>query len=184
MARRRTIIKAISGTAHSITVTRSGRMRDSIHTATPSMRAPNTRLTVSIQAPARGSSCPADAPTTSSGTPMPIAIENSASPPRTTWPVWPMTVSAATSAGPTQVVTISADSAPMTATPAKLPPRWRLLISERRVCTKLGICTVYRPNIDSDIAMNSSANVTMIQGCWNSVCACWPAAANATPAAV
>ncbi len=49
---------------------------------------------------------------------MPRAITKSASPPRNIWPDWPITDSAATSAGPTQVVTISADSAPITTTPA------------------------------------------------------------------
>ena len=47
-----------------------------------------------------------------------------------------------------------------------------------------GICTVKNPNIDIAIATNSAANSRMIQGCWNNVWACWPAAAKATPAAV
>ena len=102
---------------HNAKLTFSGRMRDSIQTATPSISAPNTCFTVSIHAPARGRIWPAEAPTASSGTPMPIAIENSATPPRVISPDWPMTDSAATSAGPTQVVTISADNAPITTTP-------------------------------------------------------------------
>ncbi len=93
-------------------------MRESIHTATASINAPMDCLTVSIHAPARGSNWPAEAPTTSSGMPMPMAMENRATPPRAILPDWPITDSAATSAGPTQVVTISADSAPITTTPA------------------------------------------------------------------
>ncbi len=73
---------------------------------------------------------------------MPILMAKRAAPPRTICPVWPMTSSAATSAGPTQVVTMSADSAPMTATPPKVPADWRLLTSARRVWIAAGICTV------------------------------------------
>ncbi len=53
-----------------------------------------------------------------------------------------------------------------------------------RVWIAAGICTVYKPNIDSDIATNNAANSRMIHHCWNNVCACWPAAATATPATV
>ena len=94
-----------------------GTMRDSIHAATPRNSTPKRFLTVSIHAPARGSSFPAEAPTNSNGVPMPRLITNSAAPPRTTSPVWLMTVSAAISGGATQAETISADSAPMTPTP-------------------------------------------------------------------
>ena len=96
----------------------------------------------------------------------------------------PITTSAATSTGPTQVVTIRAESAPITATPLKEPARWRLLVCARRVCTNAGICTVYRPNIDSAIATKMAENSTMIQGCWNIACTWLPAAAVAAPAAV
>ena len=48
---------------------------------------------------------------------MPMLMTNSAAPPRTTSPVWLITVSAAMSGGATQAETMSADSAPMTPTP-------------------------------------------------------------------
>ena len=135
-------------------------MRASIQAATASIMTPKSFFTSSIHAPAFGRSLPAEAPTTSSGVPMPRLMAKSAAPPRTSWPVWLMTRSAATSAGPTQVVTMSADSAPMTATPPKVPALWRLLTSASRVCTAAGICTVNRPNMDSAIATKSAANRT------------------------
>ena len=98
-------------------------MRASIHAATASIITPKSFLTSSIHGPAFGRSLPAEAPTTSSGVPMPMLIAKSAAPPRAIWPVWLMTSSAPTSAGPTQVVTMSAESAPMTATPPKSPGR-------------------------------------------------------------
>ena len=122
-----------AGTAHSNNATRSGTRRASIHTATPSINTPNMFLTVSIQAPARGNKRPAEAPTTNNGAPMPSAMTNNAAPPRHMFPVWLMTISVAISGGATQAVTMSADNAPMTATPAKLPVRCRLLTSLRRV---------------------------------------------------
>ena len=102
-------------------------MRASIQAATASIMTPKSFLTRSIHGPALGSSFPAEAPTTSSGVPMPMLMANSAAPPRTICPVWLMTSSAPTSAGPTQVVTMSAESAPMTATPPKVPADCLLL---------------------------------------------------------
>ena len=97
-----------------------------------------------------------------------------------------MTANTATSAGATQVVTINADSAPMTATPPKVPADWRLESSESHVCAAVGICSVKRPNIASPRAMSTAAKSAMIQGCWNIACACWPCpkAAKAAPATV
>ena len=58
-------------------------------------------------------------------------------------PFYPSTLSsAATSAGPTQVVTMSADNAPMIATPPQVPADWRLLTLAMRVWIAAGICTV------------------------------------------
>ncbi len=92
-------------------------MRESIQAATANISAPNSLLTRSIQGPALGNNLPAEAPTISSGVPMPNPIANRAMPPRSMLPLWPMKSSAPTSAGATQVVTMSADNAPMTATP-------------------------------------------------------------------
>ena len=64
---------------------------------------------------------------------MPMLITNSASPPRTTSPVWLITVSAAISGGATQAETMSADSAPMTPTPTYVPPCCSLLLLDSRV---------------------------------------------------
>ena len=96
-------------------------MRESIQAATASIMTPKSFLTSSIHGPALGRSLPAEAPTISSGVPMPMLMAKSAAPPRTICPVWLMTSSAPTSAGPTQVVTMSAERAPMTATPPKVP---------------------------------------------------------------
>jgi hypothetical protein len=153
------------GTANNNSAQRAGTTRASIHAASTNISAPNRRLTLSIQAPARGIQRPAELPTTSSGAPIPRLIANRAAAPRTTSPVWPITISAATSTGPTQVVTIKADNMPITATPPKLPPRWRLLSCAMRVWMKPGICSVKTPNIDSAMATNSAANSMMIHGC-------------------
>ncbi len=48
---------------------------------------------------------------------MPIPMAKSAAPPLAMLPLWPMNTRAPTRAGATQVVTMSADSAPMIATP-------------------------------------------------------------------
>ncbi len=122
--------------AHKSSVQRSGTMRASIHAATASIMTPKSCLTVSIQAPALGRNLPAEAPTRSSGTPMPRLIAKSAAAPRTMSPLWPMTARVATSGGATQVVMMSADSAPITATPTKEPACWRLLSAARRVCMR------------------------------------------------
>ena len=74
----------------SVMVMAGGRMRSSIHTATPSSNTPKTPLTASIQEPARGSSLPAEVPITISGTPMPMLKANSAMPPSIASPVWLM----------------------------------------------------------------------------------------------
>ena len=79
---------------------------------------------------------------------------------------------------------MSAESAPMTATPPKLPADWRLLMLASRVCSIAGICSVNRPNIDSASATNNAANKLSTHHCWNSACTCLPAAAQAMPAAV
>ncbi len=115
---------------------------------------------------------------------MPRLIAKSASPPRSTSPLCPITASVATSAGATQVVTISAESAPITATPPKVPARCLLLASASRVWIAAGIWIVKRPNIESASTMKSSANTVTIHGCWNTACTCAPAAAAAMPASV
>jgi hypothetical protein len=91
---------------------------------------------------------------------MPSAMDNIATAPRTASPVFAMKVSAPMSTGATQADTISADSAPITATPKNVPARWLLLASLRRVWMKLGTSMVNSPNIDAASTMNSSANGT------------------------
>ena len=81
--------------------------------ATPRNITPKSDFTVSIQGPTLGSSEPAEAPTRSSGTPIPRPVAYSAAAPRAILPVWLITDSAAISAGATQAVTTSAESAPM-----------------------------------------------------------------------
>ena len=154
-----------AGAAHSSRVAAGGTTRVSIQAATPSIITPNSCLIVSIQGPALGNSLPAEAPTTSSGAPIPRLMANSAAAPRAMLPLWPITASVATSGGATQVVTISAESAPMTATPPKLPAVWRLLASLRRVWMAAGIWMVNTPIIDNASTTNSPANSTMIQVC-------------------
>ena len=119
-----------------------GTMRPSSQAATARNITPKRFLIVSIHAPARGSSAPADAPTSSSGVPMPSAMDNIATPPRTASPVFATNVSAPISTGATQAETMSADNAPMTATPMKVPARCLLLASLSRVWMKLGISMV------------------------------------------
>src|SRR5882672_1184037 len=98
-------------------VSEPGSTRSMSQIAMPSMTNPNAPLTVFIHPPTRGNRKPADAPTTSNGTPMPMLIENSATEPRATSCVWLIMVSAPTSTGATQAVTIKELSAPMTAVP-------------------------------------------------------------------
>ena len=120
-APRNTPVKNTSS-AHSVSVMLPGSTRSIIQMASPSIITPNAAFTVFIHGPTFGSSCPAEAPTTSSGEPMPRLNANNAPEPRATSPLWPMTARVATSGGATQVVTISAESAPMIATPMNLPP--------------------------------------------------------------
>ena len=173
-----------ASTAQSPSVTGPGSSRLTIQIATPSIITPNACLTASIQAPAFGSNWPAEAPTSSSGAPMPRLKAKSAAPPRTTSPLWPITASDATSGGATQAVTIRDESAPMIAVPSNVPCFWLLLRFATRACSQPGTCTLKRPNMPSASQTNSAANSTMIQGFWNTACACWPAAANAAPATV
>ena len=95
-----------------------------------------------------------------------------------------MTARVANSGGATQAVTISADSAPMTATPPNVPARCWLLTSVSRVCSAEGIWIVNRPHIEAASTRNRPANNTTIQVCWNIAWICEPAAAAATPASV
>jgi hypothetical protein len=95
-----------------------------------------------------------------------------------------MTARAATIGGATQAVTTSADSAPMTAVPTKLPAFWRPDTFASRVSRAEGILRSNSPNIASASTTKSAANAMMIQGCWKNACACWPAAAKAAPAIV
>ena len=173
-----------AGTAHNESATRSGTMRASIHAASASIITPKSFFTRSIQGPALGSSRPAEAPTTSNGVPMPTLMANSAAPPRDTCPLWLITSSAPTSAGPTQVVTIRAESAPMTAAPPKVPADWRLLMLAMRVWMATGICSVNSPSIESASTTNRAANSVSTHHCWNTACTCRPAAAQAMPARV
>jgi len=171
-----------AGTDHNTSETRSGTMRASIQAATASIRTPKSFFTSSIQGPGFGRSRPAEAPTISNGVPMPIPAANSAAPPRAIAPVWLMTSSAPTSTGATQVVTMSAESAPISAAPPKVPADCRLLISARRDWTTTGICSVNTPNIDNARVMNTTAKSAMTHHCWNIACTSLPAAALATPA--
>ena len=102
---------------------------------------PNAPLTVFIQAPVWGSSRPAEVPTASSGNPMPSDSANRVRAPRSMSPVWAITVSAATRGGATQVVTTSADSAPITAVPMKVPLFCRPLAVLMRFIRAAGTCT-------------------------------------------
>src|SRR5262245_4800320 len=78
-----------------------------------------------------------------------------------------MTDRAATMAGATQAVTMSADRAPMMNVPTYVPPFCSLLTFVSRVWSALGSCRVYAPNIANASATNSNANVIRIHGCWN-----------------
>src|SRR3546814_2389595 len=62
---------------------------------------------------------------------------------------------AAASGGATQGPTISADRAPIAATPASEPPRWRSLNRPSFDRSAAGSCSSYRPNDDSASATNS-----------------------------
>ena len=173
-----------TSTPHSASVISPGRMRESIQTARPSIRKPNAFLTATIHGPALGNSFPADAPTSSSGAPMPMLMANRAEPPRSMSPVWPMTVSAATSGGATQAVTMSDDSAPMTKAPMTVPLFCWPLTDARRLWMPEGICRSNRPNILSASTTNRPANTVSTHGALKIACSCTPIAAAATPAAV
>ena len=121
-----------------------------------------------IHGPTFGSSWPAEAPTSSNGVPMPMLSANNAPEPRATSPVWLMNVSAPMSGGATQVVTISAVSAPMTAVPMNVPPFWRFAMFASRVWIAAGICSSNRPNMPSASTTNMPANSVMSHGFWNS----------------
>ncbi len=59
-----------------------------------------------------------------------------------TSPLWPITVSAAINGGATQAVTISEDSAPMTAVPTSVPCFCLSLMPAIRDCSAAGTCSV------------------------------------------
>src|SRR6185312_2549679 len=115
--------------------------RDNIQMASARKVTPNTAFTASIHAPARGSSLPALAPNTTSGAPMPSASANSAKPPSAGSCFSAMHSTATASGGVTQGPTISADSAPMIATPTSDPPDCLLLTSAIFDCHELGSCS-------------------------------------------
>ena len=77
-----------SHSAHSSRCSVVGMTGETIQIATANSIMPNTCFTYSIHMPARGNKLPADNPTSNSGTLMPIAIENSAAPPKITSLVW------------------------------------------------------------------------------------------------
>src|SRR5690606_30746039 len=182
-APRKTPVRKTSS-AHSASTTLPGSTRPIIQIASPSSITPNAALTVFIHGPAFGSSLPAEVPTTRSGAPMPRLNANSAPAPRTTSPLWPITASAATSGGATQVVTISADSAPITAVPANVPAFCRFARFATRVWMAAGICRLKTPNIDSASTTKRLAKSVMIQGFWKTACTCSPASAASAPATV
>src|SRR3546814_1284575 len=91
---------------------------------------------------------------------------------------------AAASGGATQGPTISADSAPIAATPASEPPRWRSLNRPSFDRSAAGSCSSYRPNDDSASATNSSANSAITHGTWNATCRLAPTSPATTPATV
>ncbi len=115
--------------------------RDSIQIASARNVTPNTPFTASIHAPARGKNLPALAPNTTSGAPMPSASVNSAKPPRTASCFSAMYSTATASGGVTHGPTISADSAPMIATPDSDPPDCLLLTFAIFDCHELGNCS-------------------------------------------
>ncbi len=95
-----------------------------------------------------------------------------------------MTASAATSAGATQAVTISEDSAPITNAPITVPLFWLLLMAASLPWTELGICRSKTPNIAIASTTNRAANRVSTQGWLNAAWTCAPAATATTPAAV
>ena len=153
-----------TSTAHSVSVTPPGRMRDNIHTPRPRNMNPNAPFTATIQEPAFGSSLPCAAPTASSGAPMPRLIANRAVPPRTMSPVCAMTVSAAISAGATQAVTTSAEIAPMTNAPIIVPLFWVPLAPASLLWIALGICSSKAPNMPNASTTNSPEKMIRTQG--------------------
>ena len=161
-----------------------GSTGETIHSATASSITPKKVLTPSIQAPARGSSDPADTPTSSSGTLMPMARLNSARPPITTSLVWLMKTSAPASGAATQGPTISADSPPITNTPANLPPGSLPEVSVMRLWMKPGICNSNTPNIDSDKVASISAKAPSTQGFCSAAARPSPSRPATTPKAV
>ena len=150
--------------------------------AIASISTPKKYFTAFIQPPARGSSAPADRPTSSRGTPMPSASTNSATPPSVVLPVCAMKASAAASGGATQGPTMTADSAPMTKTPMKLPPFILLEASENLLCSALGNWISKKPNIDSASRTKMPAPMPSAHGFCRAFDSSVPDRAAATPA--
>ena len=101
-------------------------------------------------------------------------------PPNTGSRVCAMYSTAPISGGATHGPTISADSAPIAATPTHDPPRWRSLAAPSRARSPAGNCNSYRPNIDSDNTTNNAANAPSTQTFC--IAACRFAAAPSSPA--
>ena len=172
----------ISSAAHSSICTISGTTGEISQIATASKATPKKRLTASIQPPARGSKAPAERPISNSGMPMPMASENSDTPPSTTSLVWLMYSKAPAKGAATQGPTINAEMAPMTKTLVKRPPWMRLLASVKRLCRKLGICNSKKPNMDSDSATKIAAPAPSAQGFCSALEISVPERPAATPA--
>ena len=103
--------------------------------------------------------------------PSPGSAQTTPRPRAAMLPLWPITAKVATSGGATQVVTMSAESAPMTATPPKVPAVWRLL-----ACAQPGLDggghlqREQRRTSTATAPRTVPANSTMTQVCWNSAC--------------
>ena len=80
----------MSRAAQASIATTGGITGDTSQTAVASSITPKPFLTPSIHGPVFGSSEPPAVPTAISGTPMPSAMTNSAVPPSTASPVWPI----------------------------------------------------------------------------------------------
>ncbi len=80
----------ISSAAHASIGTTGGTTGVSSQTAVANSSTPKPFLTPSIHGPVFGSSEPPAVPTAISGAPIPSAMTNSAVPPNTASPVWPM----------------------------------------------------------------------------------------------
>ena len=151
--------------AHNKTVSDEDHRRSINTMATASIIKPNVTFTTFIQLPALGRSFPPVTPNTISGIPIPRLNTYNEIKPKNTSPLCAINSNIPVSGAVVQGDAIRPESAPITNTPASVPPRCRVLSALRRVCQPDGNCRLIAPNIATAKSTKMAINIHKITGC-------------------